>query len=349
MRHPLVSIILVNWNGKRHLASCLQSLHLVRYVPTEIILVDNASTDGSAEWAKAKYTHITLVKNNENLGFAGGHDAGFSEARGAYILLLNVDTVVEPLFLGPLVDRLERDHTIGVIQPKVVLEPDRRVIDSVGSFFLGNGLLYHFGREKDEKLPEYNIPFDIFSAKGACMLIRREVVSRVGLFDSDYFAYFEETDFCMRVMLAGWRICYEPSSRVYHAGGGASSQHPAAHIVYHSSKNVICTYIKNLSVLNIVRIIPRILALYAIWVISSVLTGRLRTAWAVIRGIWWNAYNINATLEKRRRTQSIMRVRPDDAFLPGLMHPVRLQYYWEQFFGNLGRYQDIPIAPQRSI
>ena len=163
MKKPLVSIILVNWNGRRFLKRCLQSLERVTYTPREIILVDNASTDGSVEWVSEKYSNIRIVRNHENLGFAGGHDAGVAVARGKYILLLNVDTIVEPSFLGLLVDRLEKDEKIAVVQPKVLLEQNRRRIDSLGSFFLPNGLLYHYGREKNERLPQYNIPFDIFS------------------------------------------------------------------------------------------------------------------------------------------------------------------------------------------
>ena len=190
MKDPLVSIILVNWNGKHYLKLCLRSLAAVTYRSKEIILVDNASTDGSAEWVRSQYKNVRIIKQKENLGFAGGHDAGLREARGDLILLLNVDTVVEPSFLSKLVKRLQDDQNIGILQPKVMLEEDRRLIDSIGSFFLPSGLLYHYGREKDETIPQYNIPLDIFSAKGVCMLVRREVIDRVGLFDTKYFAYF---------------------------------------------------------------------------------------------------------------------------------------------------------------
>ncbi len=335
--------MLVNWNGKEHLATCLKSLAAVTYKPHEIILVDNASTDGSVEWVKEHYKNVRIVQNRENLGFARGHDAGVAVARGTNLLLLNVDTVVEPTFLERLVDRLETDETIGVVQPKVVLGTNPRLIDSVGSFFLPNGLLYHYGREKDEKLPQYNIPMDIFSAKGVCMLIRLEVIDRVGLFDPDYFAYFEETDFCMRVWLGGWRVVYEPTSRIAHTGGAASSKQPPAFIVYHASKNVICTYLKNLSFPYALRVIPSIVTLYSVWCLVSVVTGKLSTAYAVMRALWWNVIHIGETMRKRSKVQRTLRKQPDESFLPALTRPVRFRYYVEQFFGNLGRYRDIPI------
>ncbi len=343
MTHPLVSIILVNWNGKAYLESCLQSLQVVTYPTKEIILVDNMSTDGSVTWVKKRYKNIRIVKNKRNLGFAGGHDAGLAVARGKYLLILNVDTIVEPSFLLPLVDRLERDEKIGVVQPKVVLGADPRLIDSIGSFFLPNGLLYHYGREKEENLPQYNVPLDIFSAKGVCMALRRDAIDHVGLFDPDYFAYFEETDFCMRVWLAGWRVTYEPGSRIVHVGGASSSQQPSSFIVYHSSKNVICTYLKNLSIGYALRAVPSIILLYGVWWLVSLMMGKFSEAYALMRAVWWNVINVGKTMRKREYVQRTMRTRGDEAFLPAVTRPVNPRYYFEQFFGNLGRYRDIPL------
>ncbi len=343
MKHPLVSIILVNWNGKHCLELCLRSLAAVTYAPKEIILVDNASTDGSVAWVRVYDKNVRIIEQKENLGFAGGHDAGLRAARGDLLLLLNVDTVVEPSFLTYLVKRLQDDQAIGVMQPKVMLEEDRRLIDSIGSFFLPSGLLYHYGREKNETLPQYNAPLDIFSAKGVCMLIRREVIDRVGLFDPKYFAYFEETDFCMRVWLAGWRVSFEPASRIYHAGGASSSQQQPSRIVYHSSKNVLVTYLKNLSLPRALRSVSTMLFLYAFWCVISIVTGKWSVASAVVRAIGWNLRHLGETIRKRRYVQHTLRIRPDEAFLPALIHPVHFRYYFEQFFGNLRNYHDIPI------
>lgn len=340
VKDPLVSIILVNWNGKAHLATCLRSLAAVTYSSKEIILVDNASTDGSVQWVRSKYKNILVIENGTNLGFAGGHDAGLAVAQGKYVLVLNVDTVVEPSFLASLVNRLEGDTHIGVIQPKVLLGSNPHLIDSVGSFFLSTGLLYHYGREKDERLAQYNVSFNIFSAKGVCMLVRREVIDRVGLFDPDYFAYFEETDFCMRVWLAGWRVVYEPSSRITHTGGAASSKQPPAFIVYHASKNVICTYLKNLSWPFAVRAVASMILLYGAWCLVSVSTGKFSVAYALMRAFWWNLMHLGETLRERRRIQWTIRRLPDRSFLPKLTRPVRLRYYFEQFFGSLERYAD---------
>lgn len=346
MKDPLVSIILVNWNGKHYLELCLRSLAAVTYAPKEIILVDNASTDGSVAWVRSLYKNVRIIEQKKNLGFAGGHDAGLRASRGDLLLLLNVDTVAEPSFLSCLIKRLQEDQTIGVLQPKVMVAEDRRLIDSIGSFFLPSGLLYHYGREKDEAIPQYNVPLDIFSAKGVCMLVRREVVDRVGLFDPKYFAYFEETDFCMRVWLAGWRVCYEPASRIYHAGGASSSQQPPSRIVYHSSKNVLVTYLKNLSWPRALRSVSTMLFLYAFWCLISIVSGKWSVASAVVRAIGWNLRHLGETIRTRRYVQHTLRIRPDEAFLPALIHPVRFQYYFEQFFGNLRRYRDIPILPQ---
>lgn len=343
---PLVSIILVNWNGKEHLKTCLRSLGKVTHPSYETILVDNASTDGSLGWVRSTYPDIRIVPNNRNLGFAGGNNSGLSPARGKYILLLNTDTIVDKTFLQPLVNVLEQDPSIGVVQPKVLLASDSTKIDSVGSFFLPNGLLYHYGREKNGKMPIYNIPMDIFSAKGVCMLIRREIIDRIGLFDKDFFSYFEETDFCMRVWLAGFRVRYEPSANIVHFGGATSSKQPKPFILFHASKNVLCTYLKNLSFFYALRVIPIIMGLYGLWCIANICTGKFANVWAIVHAFIWNTVQMRNTLRKRETVQKHIRVRQDKDFLPALIHPVAPQYYVEQFFGNLGSYRDQGILPE---
>jgi GT2 family glycosyltransferase len=118
--------------------------------------------------------------------------------------------------------------------------------------------LYHYGREKNSKDPLFNKPMEIYSAKGACLLFKKEVLKKTGLFDKDYFAYFEETDLCHRIWLTGNSVLYWPRTVVYHKGGGASKQMVKAFILFHAYKNRICTYIKNLSVKNLIHVLPSI-------------------------------------------------------------------------------------------
>src|SRR3989344_7353611 len=205
-KNPLVSIIIVNWNGGEVLRDCLRSLGKIKYPKWELILVDNGSTDGSEMLVlnlKLKAESLKLIRNKINVGFAKANNRGCKKISGKYVLLLNNDTKVTPKFLTTLVDRMENDPTIGVVQPKIKLMDKPGYLDNAGSFFTRIGFLQHWGfLRKDTR--EFDEEREIFSAKGACMLIRRKVVENVGLFDEEFFSHFEESDFCWRVWLSGF-------------------------------------------------------------------------------------------------------------------------------------------------
>ena len=165
---------------------------------------------------------IKVVKNKENLGFAEANNVGYSRSKGDLILFLNNDVEVEYDFLSKLVKELLSDPKLGGVQPKILLMNKKDNLDSVGAFLTNSGFLFHYGIYKSQNDNKYNKKIDIYSAKGAGMLFRREVIEKIGLFDKDYFAYFEETDFCHRVWLAGYKIRYIPESRMYHLMGGTS-------------------------------------------------------------------------------------------------------------------------------
>lgn len=340
MNKPLVSVIIVNWNGRHFLDDCLNSLSKITYKKKEILFVDNASTDDSVLYVKKYFPHIKIITNAKNLGFAQGNEIGFKESKGEAILLLNTDTIVEKNLLDELTLALYERKDIGAVQPKILLYPEKNLIDSIGSFFLGNGDLYHFGREKDHKLFIYNKPMEIFSAKGACILFKKEILEHTGLFDKDYFAYFEETDLCMKIWLSGHKVLYTPNTIVYHKGGGASKQIDRSHVLFHSQKNRILTYLKNLSSKYLWRVLPTMIFLYQCVFILYVLTGKLRNAVTIQKAILWNVFHMRDTLRKRSIIQNTIRRVSDDDFLPKLTKDIRLSYYYYQFFGGMGKYKD---------
>lgn len=340
MSKPLVSIIIVNWNGRRYLDDCLGSLSKISYKNVETLFVDNASTDDSVDCVKKNYPAIKIIVNEKNLGFAEGQEVAFKKSKGKAILLLSTDTIVEKNLLDGLVKVLYSNSNIGAVQPKILLYPEKDLIDSIGSFFLMNGDLYHFGREKDHRLPLYNKSIDIFSAKGACILFKKEVLDKTGLFDKDYFAYFEETDLCMRIWLAGYRIMYVPHAVIYHKGGGSSKQMASSFILFHSLKNRICTYIKNLSCKYLCQVLPTTIFIYQCAFVLYLLTRKFGTALSVQKAIVWNLINLKETLKKRKLVQEKIRVVSDDSFLPKLTKRVRFAYYFHQFFGGMEHYKD---------
>jgi len=245
---PKVSIIVLNWNGKQFLKNCLDSLRKLTYKSVEIIIVDNNSTDGSQEFIKKYYPKFILVENKKNYGFARGNNIGFHKSKGKYVLFLNNDTVVSPSFLESLVDDLEKDSKIGCIQPQIRLTSEKDRLDQMGSYISFVGFLYHYGYRKKYSEKTYGKRREIFSAKGACIMFSSKLLKKIGLFDEDFFIFFEETDLCFRVWLSGYRVVYEPKSTIYHVVGGdttASDKYKYERRIYLIFRNTNCSYLKN--------------------------------------------------------------------------------------------------------
>ena len=227
---PLVYIVIVNWNGRDITLDCLASLSAVTYANFRTVVVDNASSDGSAEAIRNRYPGVEVLPMQENRRFAGGNNAGIRHAlsHGAdLLLLLNNDTTVEPQFLSALVTRLRRDNRLGVAAPMIYYfdQPDR-IWFAGGSLSMWTGTMRHIGiREFDAGQFAAARPIDY--ATGCCILTKRTVIERVGDLDERYFMYAEDADWCMRVRRAGFGIFFEPEARVWHklsvsAGGHLS-------------------------------------------------------------------------------------------------------------------------------
>ncbi len=330
----LVSIIIPNYNGREYLENCFSSLAKLNYSNYEIILVDNDSKDGSIKFTKDNYPQIKVIHNKKNLGFAEANNIGYYEAKGDYILFLNNDIVVNPNFLTVLVEEIEKEKYIGGVQPKILQMNNHKKLDCVGGFLTSTGALYHFGYGKNADSPKYNQRLLIFSMKGAAMLFKREVLEKVGLFDKSFFAYFEETDLCHRIWLAGYKIFYVPRAIIYHKGGGTSGKMNSSYIQFNSFKNRINSYIKNLGWLELLKILP--LNIFFCLAVSIVYP---RYFIAIHKAIWWNIRHIKETLEKRKNVQSNIRVISDKIFMPYLKKKVRPSYYYH-LLKSLKDYED---------
>jgi len=216
---PKVSIIIVNWNGREYLDECLSSIYDQTYSNFEVIVVDNGSTDGSAEVLGEKFPFVNLIQNEKNLGFAEGNNIGikkaFEDQEVKYIATLNNDTLVESNWLKELVSAPERDKQIGSCQSKMLRYSDRSIIDSTGIKLLANGTVSdRGGGEKDDG--QYDKLEEVFGACAGAALYRREMLNDIGLFPSHYFASFEDVDLAWRARYAGWKCVYVPSAVVYH-------------------------------------------------------------------------------------------------------------------------------------
>lgn len=337
-----VSVIIVNWNGLSHLKKCLPGLYSQNYKNIEVIIVDNASTDSSINFIKKNYPDIIIISNKENLGFADANNIGYRKTTGDYILFLNNDTEVTKNFLSELVKALEENRKIGGVQSKILLMDDSERLDSVGAYLTSTGFLYHYGIAKKDS-SKYNKKIEIYSAKGACMMFKKEVIEKVlvdnEILDSRYFAYFEETDFSHRVWMTGYKILFIPTSIIYHKMGATSSKMNNSFVQYHSFKNRINSYLKNLEFLSLIKILPLHLFMCELASLAFVLKGKPAVAGAINKAIYWNFKNIVVTLKKRNYIQKNIKKTSDDKLLKKNLKKVRLSYYYYLFKGIQG-YED---------
>ena len=229
-----LSIIILNYNTCAHLRVCLQTLLAEHLADTELLVVDNASTDGSADMVATEFPDVRLIRSPRNGGFAYGNNQALRLARGETVLLLNPDTLMPRGGVQALVDVLRTHPEAGIIGPKL-LRPDgsmhlacRRSFPTPRvAFYRISGLSRLL--PKSARLGRYNLtfvdadqPIEVDSVCGACLLVRRAVIERIGLLDERFFMYGEDLDWCLRARQAGWTVRYEPSVVVQHQHGAAS-------------------------------------------------------------------------------------------------------------------------------
>jgi GT2 family glycosyltransferase len=211
-----VSVIVVNWNGRHHLDTCFHSLLRQTLPGVESILVDNGSTDGSLDHVRARFAGtVRSVALPSNVGYGAALNVGIGVARGRHLFALNNDTEVDPGCLTALYAAAERYPQAGSFAPKILSFDERQQIDNVGHLLYADGLSRGRGRlERDHG--QYDGDAEILLFSGCAVLLRREMLADIGLFDEDLFAYCEDTDLGLRAQLAGWRCRAVPSAIVYH-------------------------------------------------------------------------------------------------------------------------------------
>lgn len=224
-----LSIVIVNWNTETLLRDCLASI--AANPPEgacEVIVVDNASTDGSAAMVRDVFPEVRLLANGENVGFAGANNQGIEASSGEMILLLNADTVVRAGALETLLRFMENHPEAGAAGARL-LNPDGSLQHSCSPLptLLGEGLhLFHLDYRQRRAMQAWDVsrprPVDVLL--GACMLLRRAAVEQVGLLDEGYFMYSEEVDYCRRLQDAGWTLYWAPEAEVVHYGGQSTRQ-----------------------------------------------------------------------------------------------------------------------------
>lgn len=223
--NPFLSVIIPNWNGRKFLRECLDSLKDQTYSNFETILVDNGSTDGSVPFVRGRYgDFIRIIPLKINLGFAGGTNVGIRNAQGTYIVLLNNDTWADPHWLEELMKATHVDRSVGMWGSKIYSYYHRDRIEAVGELIYWDGLCRARGQYELDR-GQYNQVEEIFFPPGCGAMYRREVFNQIGLFDEDFFAYADDAEIGIRARLAGWKALLVPNARIYHKNSGTGGQH----------------------------------------------------------------------------------------------------------------------------
>ena len=207
---PLVSVIIVNFNGVDFLKNCLSSLFKADYKNFECIIIDNNSSDESVEYIEEHFPQIQIIKLEKNLGFAKPNNIGAKQAKGEFLLFLNNDTIPNSDFISKLIDVMKKDPKIAICQSLLLKENE--MVDSAGDFVDTLGRAY-----SSKKIPKGNSL--ILSARGASMIIRSQLFSDLGGFDEKFFVSFEDVDLGWRAWIMGYKVQIVPNSIVYHLAG----------------------------------------------------------------------------------------------------------------------------------
>ena len=272
--------------------------------------MDNASTDGSYEYAQSKFINFKFFRNPENLGFVGGNNVGAKLCRGNIIVFLNNDTMVDPYWLDEPA-KLFENPKIGIIQSNLRLLNNPEVPDSIGHCISAIGLPI----ENYFLMDEPRRPIPIFSGKGAALFVRRDLFERLNGFDEDYFFYFEETDLCWRARLLGYEVYFSPRSVVLHKGSGTFKN---GKLLFHRQKNTIASMIKCYEFRNLILYLP----LRLLFEFASILFLLFRNpslALSDIKALVWVLRNMRNLVRKRGEIQKRRVVSDKELFERGFI------------------------------
>jgi GT2 family glycosyltransferase len=307
---PLVSVIITNFNGLRFLPVCLAALHAQTFPKacTEVILVDDASADGSAPFVRANYPEVKVIQAEHNRGFIASCHTGADAARGEWLVMLNNDTEVEPGWLAALVAVAQANPRAGAIASKMLLFDRRDVLHNAGDLMGADGIPLNRGVWQRD-LGQFDGATAVFGACGGGAAYRRAAWQQTGGFDHNFWMYLEDVDLAWRLHLLGWQVLFAPQARLYHhlsaSGGGVLSS-------FYTGRNTLWTIAKDVPGPLLRRHFGRIVR--AQWRIAweALRAWRGQAARARLRGQLAGLLTLPRVLAWRRATQSTRRVSIED-------------------------------------
>ena len=313
MTAPRLSVVIPNWNGKRYLGPCLDSLRAQTQPAIEIIIVDNASTDGSQQFVKTAYAEMRLIELPQNRGFTGACNRGMREAAGEFVALLNNDTEVEKDWAAQVIKALDEKPEVGIVACKMLMHDQRERFHTAGDFFAIDGSAGNRGFGEIDH-GQYDRGDYVFSACGGAAVYRRGMLEEIGFLDDDFFFLLEDVDIAWRAQLAGYAVWFAPGAVVYHhlsaTGGGKTAS-------YYDGRNGIWLIAKNMPSPLLRKYWRRIVGRQARLFWDALLAWRGEAARARLRGMAAGILSLRGALAKRREIQSMRRV--GDEYIDSLL------------------------------
>ncbi len=284
---PLVAVVVLNTNRREDTLACLASLAALDYARHEVLLLDNASTDGSVAAVKAQFPSVRIHALTDNRGYAGNNNVGIEAAMalGAeWILVLNEDTVLAPTCLSELMQAAGHDSRIGVLGPMVYHHDEPDVIQSAGGILDHHWTSGHAGQNEHDR-GQFATPRRVDWISGCAIAVRRQAIEQVGALDERFFYYWEETEWCLRIARAGWSIVHVPAAKLWHKGV-TRDYRPGPSVAYYNTRNRLFMMAKHRAPL---------VAWIAVWsaLARTLLSYTVRPRWrdrrASRNAIWWGA------------------------------------------------------------
>lgn len=284
-----VGVVILNWNGVALLKKFLPSV--VESLPdyAEVIIADNASTDGSVEFVRSAYPTVRIIQNKENGGFAKGYNDALENLDHELFVLLNSDIETPNNWIEPIAELMFEDPTIGAAMPKILQQSKKTHFEyagAAGGFIDKWGFPFCRGRifnDLEEDLGQFDDDVDVFWATGACMFVRNEVFKKLGGFDEFFFAHMEEIDLCWRIQRLGYKIKAVGKSKVYHVGGGTLNK-ISPRKTYLNFRNNLLLLLKNHPPKHFKRILFQKMVMDGVASFKFLVEGNFRHSWAVLLG-----------------------------------------------------------------
>jgi GT2 family glycosyltransferase len=339
MQQPKVSIVILNYNTKELLGRLIPFALKTNYDNYEVIVADNASTDGTVAYVQANFPNLRCIEIATNLGYAGGYNEALAQLDTDYWVLLNSDVEVDENWLNPLMDLMLSDDKIAAIQPKILRYDKRDQFEYAGA---SGGLIDKYGYafcrgrlfdqlEMDEG--QYDNKTQVFWASGAALLVRGKVYRELNGLDADFFAHMEEIDLCWRMKNSGYQVWVNPESKVYHIGGGTLDAH-SPRKVFLNFRNNLVLITKNMPAQRAIWVVMVRLILDGMAGVKFLMDGKPKAAIMIVKAHWSYFGRFGFYWKKRK---SVIAQKP----LSSLEGFINLSIVFQYFVKGVRRHSDI--------